>query len=101
MFLHKESNMAKIKIIFSTEIHFIEGNSYNLYIVNPTLTIDKSVSIPVIVASKEPITDEKINALTDSLRAVGAEVEIEKRIWNDPNFETEEEAMEYLANRGC
>lgn len=92
--------MAKIKIIFSTEIHFIEGNNYNLYIENPTLTIDKSVSMPVIVASKEPITDEKINALADSLRAMGAEVEIEKRTWNDPNFETEEEAMEYLANRG-
>lgn len=92
--------MAKIKIIVSTEIHFIEGNNYNLYIVNPALTIDKSVSIPVIVASKEPITYDKINALADSLRAMGAEVEIEKRIWNDPNFATEEEAMEYLANKG-
>lgn len=84
----------KTKIILSTNIFFIEGNRYSLFVESMDLRM------PLVVARKEPITDDMVNAFADSLRAMGAEVEIEKRVWDDPNFETKEEAMEYLANKG-
>lgn len=100
MLYYKGGLTMKIKIILIKSIHYIEGDEYSLFVENPELPIEVINSIPVIPLTKEPISMRKVNSLAKSLRNLGAEVEIEKRVDKDPNFESYDAAMEYLDNRG-
>lgn len=90
----------KLNLEHNVDIHYIEGNAHNLFLSNPTIPLDKNIPIPLVINKKEPIPKEDIDNLIKTLNNLGIEVEYLYKEWPDPNFESYEEAMDYLMNKG-
>lgn len=91
--------MAKIKIKIVQEQHFIEGDRYHAFLV-------QEGGAQIIVACNVKPDNylqmcEKLDGLRFRLTELGNEVSTETVLERDPNFETQEQAGEYLMNKGC
>ena len=94
--------MAKFKIKIVEEQHFIEGNRYHAFLLQPKGENDYAQMILACNVKPDGYLDmcEKLGGLKFRLESLGNEVETFLRFDKDPNFETEEEANEYLMNEG-
>lgn len=91
--------MAKIKIKIVQEQHFIEGDRYNVF-------LNQQGRAQIIIACNvKPDAYlqmcEKLDGLRFRLTELGNDVSVETVLERDPNFETQEQANEYLMNKGC
>lgn len=94
--------MAKFKIKIVEEQHFIEGNRYFAYLMQPMSDGYNQMIIACNVKSSDYLDMcEKLDGLKFRLESLGNEVETLLRFDPDPNFETEEDANKYLENKGA
>lgn len=95
--------MTKFIIKIVEEQHFIEGNRFNAFLMQQQGKGIQYVSMPLACCVKpKDYLDlcDNLNGLKTRLTLMGNEVEIITRFDPDPNFETEADADEYLANKG-
>lgn len=90
--------MAKIKIKIVQEQHFIEGDRYHAFLAQ------EGGSQIIIALNVKPDNYlqmcEKLDGLRFRLTELGNEITTETVLERDPNFETQEQADEYLMNKG-
>ena len=90
--------MAKIKIKIVQEQHFIEGDRYHAY-------LEQNGDSMIVACNVKPSEYlqlcEKLDGLRFRLHDLGNDVYVETVFEHDPNFETEEQANEYLMNKGA
>lgn len=90
--------MAKIKIKIVQEQHFIEGDRYHAY-------LEQNGEVLIVACNVKPSEYlqmcEKLDGLRFRLNDLGNDVIIKTEFNRDPNFETEEQANEYLMNKGA
>lgn len=98
----KDYKMAKFKIKIVEEQHFIEGNRYHAFLMQEQGENNYEQMIIACNVKPNGYLDmcEKLGGLKFRLESLGNEVETFLRFDKDPNFETEEEANEYLMNKG-
>lgn len=90
----------KYQIKVLKEIHFIEGNDYSAFLklVNDGI---HDVDMPIAVKQKDfSELMDNVNGLKTRLEFLGNKVSVDVEIWNDPNFESQEQANEYLMTKG-
>ena len=94
--------MAKFKIKIVEEQHFIEGNRYHAFLMQEQGN-DYAQMILACDIKPDGYLDmcEKLGGLKYRLESLGNEVKTFLRFEPDPNFETEEQANEYLMNKGA
>lgn len=90
--------MAKIKIKIVQEQHFIEGDRYNVFL-NQQGRAQIIIACNVKPDAFLPMC-EKLDGLRFRLIELDNEVSVETVLERDPNFETQEQADEYLMNKG-
>lgn len=95
--------MANFKIKIVEEQHFIEGNRYHAFLLQPQGEHDYVQMILACNVKPDGYLDmcEKLGGLKFRLEQLGNEVDTILRFDPDPNFETQADADEYLENKGC
>lgn len=95
--------MANFKIKIVEEQHFIEGNRYHAFLLQPQGEHDYAQMILACNVKPDGYLDmcEKLGGLKFRLEQLGNEVETFLRFDPDPNFETQADADEYLESKGC
>lgn len=78
---------------------FIHGTRHSAFLVANEEDVAHAQTIPLVINA----TDEDLLDMMDSLRGIkfriselGKEVKVVDQVFNDPNFETKEEADKYL-----
>lgn len=91
--------MANIRIRIVQEQHFIEGDRFFAYLESPD-----TKTIQIVACNVKPnellSMCEKLDGLKIRLEQLGNTVEVRTVFRDDPNFESREQAEEYLENKG-
>lgn len=90
----------KYQIKVLKEIHYIEGNDYSATL---KLVVDgeHDVTMPVAIKQKDfSALMDSVNGIKTRLELLGNEVSVDVEVWNDPNFESQEQADDYLMTKG-
>lgn len=90
---------AKIKIEILKEIHYIEGNKYHAFMYQGEEPHRRTF---VLAINVDPIgffdLTKKLTGVQTALEKLGLTVELSFQTVPDPNFDTAEDAAEYLEN---
>lgn len=99
--LTKKTKETKMIYTIKTVIekHYIGGDIYNTSLILNSDDGKHDVQMPIAVNKKDyaELTDN-INGIKSRLELLGNAVKLDVVVWEDPNFESKEEADEYLMN---
>ena len=99
--LTKKTKGTKMIYTIKTVIekHYIEGDRYHTSLILNSDDGKHDVQMPIAVNKKDyaELTDN-INGIKSRLELLGNAVKLDVVVWEDPNFESQEEADEYLMN---
>ena len=92
--------MATLKIKIVHQQHFIEGDRYFVYLSYPQL--DSTIIVATNIKQEKYLDMcESVNGLKIRLELLGNKVLFEEVFEPDPCFDTYEEAMKHMENKGC
>lgn len=92
--------MAKMTIKIVHEQHFIDGDRFHAYLEQPETR--QSIIVACAVKPDDYLNlCEKLGGLKWRLTDLGNDVSVVNKFEPDPNFETYEDAMEYMENKGA
>lgn len=90
----------KLKVVITR--HYIEGDEVNVFLnIVGNGPNGEGTGIPLAVQKRKKDLPKIYDSLTwikHTLERLDNEVEIVTKIYNDPNFESEEQAADYLEN---
>lgn len=90
----------KLKVVITR--HYIEGDEVNVFLnIVGNGPNGQDIGLPLAVQKRKKDLPKIYDSLTwvkHALSSLGNEVEIATKIYNDPNFESEEQAASCLGN---
>lgn len=92
-------SLNTITIEISHHQDFINGTSHNAYLVANAEDIEHRQCVPLIIAATDKDLLEMMDCLSGikiRLEELGKEVKVVDKVFNDPNFETQDEAEKWL-----
>ena len=94
---NESHNTVTIEISHNQD--FINGTTHNAYLVNNAEDIANRQTVALIIGAKDADLFEMMECLQGiktRIEQLGKKVKVVDRVFNDPNFETQEEADKFM-----